>query len=185
MEEAFFLRVGAAAEGAGAPAEVTAAVSPVEAAVQAEGVQVEAGKVSPIVQAIDDAERRTRAEIRVHLSRRLWDRMPVLKRAWRTFFELGMQETREANAVLLYVNLRLKRFAVVADHGIAAQLNPEYWNQECQRLGEEFSGTYYENAIARSVERIGLALAEHFPLRIDEEDSQDRFNELPNTVSQD
>lgn len=137
-------------------------------------------KRSPIVDAIARAESRTSGEIQVHLTRRLWEPKPM-KRAWRLFAEFGMERTRERNAVLLYVNLRRHRFAVVADQGIHAQVGPTFWNDLASQLTQDFHSTHFENAIAHAVESIGDALARHFPAQAGLENS----NELPDTVTED
>lgn len=139
-----------------------------------------AGKRSPIVDAIARAEERTSGEIQVHLTRRLWERDPI-KRAWKLFNEFGMSNTRQRNAVLLYVNLRKHRFAIVADVGIHAQVGAEYWQGLAQALREDFHSTHFENAVAIAVTTIGATLSHFFPAQ----PGEDNPNELPNHVSED
>lgn len=122
---------------------------------------MEGGRVSPIVQALATT-RSSGCEIRVHLSRMLWDWMPPVKRAWKIFVQVGLDQTQNESGVLLYVNLRLRRFSIIADRGIVPHIPSDFWEVECRNLAEELVGTHPENAIARSVERVGRAVEQHF-----------------------
>ena len=169
------------AVASGAAAVVVVAELLVAAAVdQAEVVQVEAGNRgdSPILLAIRDAEAKSSGEIRVHLSKRLWEPNP-LKSAWRVFYMYGLEQTRQRNAVLLYVNLRHHKFAVIGDTGVDAAFGQIYWRQLVNRLQLDFNSTHFERAIASAVRSVGESLAQHFPA-----DPSD-IDELSNDVSRD
>ena len=117
---------------------------------------------SPIVQAIALAESGTTGEIRVHLSKRPFERSP-LSRATQLFEQFGMSLTHQHNGVLLYVNLRRRKFAIVADTGITAAAGPRYWDQLGRSLRENLLATHPEHAIALAVQEIGNVLRKHFP----------------------
>jgi uncharacterized membrane protein len=126
-----------------------------------------AGKehLSPIVKAISGVERIANAEIRVHVSKRLFERDPFA-RAEFLFQKYGMQRTTHRNGVLLYLNLRTKKFAVVADEGIHKELGQQYWDELAKQLRDDLQSTYYENAIALTVLTIGVTMSKYFPAEL-------------------
>ena len=110
---------------------------------------------SPIVAAIGAAERETTAEIRVHLSKRFIDRNPTL-RARKVFVELQMHKTELRNGVLLYVNLRRRKFAIVGDEGIHSKVGQDYWNSIADSLISGLKTKSTEEAIANTVLEVGM-----------------------------
>ena len=146
-------------------------------------VQVVAGnsKTSPIVEAIAEAESGTSGEIRVHLTKRWFERDPYA-RAQALFKSLGMTETRLRNGVLLYANLRKRRFAVVGDEGIHQAVGQEFWEGLAKRLSERLLSTHPERAIAAAVQEIGIELKRHFPSHASPDGNP---NELSNEITED
>jgi uncharacterized membrane protein len=138
------------------------------------------GNKDLIVEAIARAERGTTGEIRVHLSRRLLEK-DAMRRARRLFTRFEMHQTEDRNAVLLYVNLRRHKLAVVGDEGIHHRVGDEFWKKLVHELRSDLKGTHPENAIAMAVHRIGEELAKHFPL----ERGARHPNKLSNEVSED
>lgn len=137
-------------------------------------------KHSPIVRAITEAEAGTTGEIRVHLSRH-WIEPNTLKRARRLFARFGMQRTEHRNGILLYVNLRRKRLAVVGDVAIDACVGEAFWKKLISDLERDLRATHFENAISNTVRKIGEELARHFPAGAEGHTN----NELPNLVTED
>ncbi len=135
---------------------------------------------SPIVQAIAHAEAGTTGEIRVHLSRK-WIEQNPMQRARTLFEQFGMHQTTHRNAVLIYVNLRRRKFAIFGDSGVNEVVGPHYWEQVATNLREHLRGTHPERAIAFSVQEVGEVLKKYFPADPD----SDNTNELPNLVSED
>lgn len=119
-------------------------------------------RISPIVQAIAWAEARSTAEVRVHISRRWFDKDPF-GHASEIFSRFGMARTMSRNAVLFYFNQRLRRFAIVADTGADAALGKAYWAGLGASLREDLLSTHFENAIAIAVRTLGISLSDHFP----------------------
>lgn len=165
-----------AGEAAEAGALAAAADDPAEEAQVAAGKQ----KHSPIVEAIARAENHTRAEIRVHLSERIFEK-DALARARQIFTRLGMSQTRERNAVLLYVNLRRRRFAIYGDQAVHDRLGDPVWRKILATLREDLLGTHPERAVAQCVDLIGVVLGQLFP----KVPGRDNPNELPDQVSLD
>jgi len=133
-----------------------------------------------ITDAIALAEKQTSGEIRVHLSQRIFDHDPM-KSARKWFTQLDLHGTRYHNGVLLYINLRRKKFAILGDTGIHARVGQEYWNQVAVKLQEGLRSTHVENAVVEAVENIGKVLKKHFPL----EDGDENPDELSNEVTDD
>lgn len=115
-----------------------------------------------IVQAIRDAERSTSGEVRVYVESRC-SYVDALDRAVELFAEMGMQATRERNAVLVYVAVKDHQLAVFGDEGIHQKVGPDYWNTEVLKMIRDFNRENYAVGIAGCVEDIGQALQEHFP----------------------
>jgi uncharacterized membrane protein len=130
------------------------------------GVRAGPRLVSPVVRAIADTERMGTSEIRVHLSRR-WRERDAFGRARGLFAAYGMQRTQRRNAVLIYLNLRTRDFAVVADEGALRALEPRYWDELGSMLRDDLLATHPENAIALAVRTVGASLARYFPHDID------------------
>ena len=143
-------------------------------------VQVAPGKYSPIVRAINEAEKGTTGEIRVHLSRKWFDKDPY-RSALRVFNRFGMSRTSHRNGVLLYVNLRKKNFAIVGDEAIHGNVGQRYWEELVRHLRADLHSTHFENAIAMAVSTIGITLKKFFPL----ERGVEHENELSNEVTTD
>jgi uncharacterized membrane protein len=137
-------------------------------------------KHSPIVDAIAAAESGTTGEIRVHLTRRWFEKDPYT-RAWKLFHQFGMSRTTQRNGVLLYVNLRKHLFAIVGDEGVHHLVGQQYWESLAKALREDLLSTHSERAIATAVLTIGETLKKFFPVGLDNENP----DELPNTVTED
>lgn len=150
-------------------------------AARGEEAQVAVGETSPIVREIIRAEKRTTGEIRVHISERRRDKDPYAS-GLKIFHEHKMTRTQHRNGVLLYVNRRLRRFAIVADTGIHAVVGQSYWDSLAQLLADDLKSTHWENAVSMAVRTIGVTLSMHFPAAAPGKSNPD---ELSNEVSRD
>ncbi len=121
---------------------------------------------SLLQQALIEAEEGSTGEIRVHLSRRPFE-PNALKRATRLFDRFGMNRTAQRNAVLLYVNLRKHRFAIVADRGFSQAVEPMVWDRIAAELSDHFRSTHPDRAMAIAIIRIGVQLQKHFPAHLE------------------
>jgi uncharacterized membrane protein len=135
-----------------------------------------------MARAVEAAESRTSGEIRVHLERRVprahgTSDEAVLTRARALFNRLGMEHTRERNAVLIYLAIEDRRLAIVGDEGVHARVGDDYW----LRIRDVMVGHLREgrnrDAILEAVADVGRVLGEHFPRRRDDVD------ELPDRPS--
>ena len=132
-----------------------------------------------IVKAIQDAEARSRGEVRVHVSQQA---VPdVEPAAARQFETLGMTRTAERNGVLLFVAPVSQTFAVVGDEGIHARCGPDFWKDVAAAVEADFRAGRFTDGIVKGVARVGDALATHFPRTGGAADA----NELPDEVTED
>jgi len=137
-----------------------------------------------IVKAIQDAERRSRGEVRVHVSRQAVEEVQpnaVQAAAARQFEALGMTRTAERNGVLLFVAPASQAFAVIGDEGIHARCGPDFWKDVAAAMETDFRAGRYTAGIGRGVARVGEALATHFP----REEGTTDTNELSDEVTED
>ncbi len=132
-----------------------------------------------IVAAIREAESRTRAEIRVHVSRR---KVADAKAAGASAFEkLGMTATAERNGVLVFLAPRSHSFAVLGDSGIHERCGQEFWTTVTKAMAVHFREGRFTDGVVAGVGALGSELARHFPRHPGDGDR----NELPDTVSHD
>ena len=133
--------------------------------------------VKSIVEAIQKAEAQTSAEIRVHLQHFcLGD---ALKKAKKQFYKLKMQRTRHRNAVLIFVALKSRRFAIYGDEGIHRQAGDVFWGETRDKIASYFSKGQIKEGIIAGIHSAGEKLAGYFPA------GPHHPNELPDTVTED
>ena len=115
-----------------------------------------------IVDAIREAEKKTSGEIRVFVQRGnlKGDALPAAQKQFRN---LGMQKTKERNAVLIFVAPRARKFAVVGDDGVHQKCAEEYWTQLVNSMREHFQKEDFTRALLEAIERTGELLRQHFP----------------------
>ena len=135
-----------------------------------------------IVAAVNAAEDRTAAEIRVHLERRVAQGRrertgDALLRAREVFVALKMHETALRGGVLIYLAVEDRKLAIVGDEAIHARVDPGYWEAIRDRMVERLREGAARDAVVRAVTDVGAVLAREFPRRPDDVD------ELPDDVS--
>ena len=115
-----------------------------------------------LITAIEQAELETSGEIRVHLSRRFFE-TDLLKSAKQKFDDLGMHDTREKNAVLLYFNLRKRKFALWAGEGLHQKVKQDFWNELVHEIKRAIHEKDITHGMIHAISKIGAALGKHFP----------------------
>jgi len=130
-----------------------------------------------IVAAIAKSERQTSGQIRVFVSRKEVE--DALEHAKARFLTLGMDQTRDRNAVLIYFAPRSHKFAVVGDTAVHERCGDAFWQQLTAAMSEALKNQQFTGAVTLAVERCGALLAEHFP------PNPDGTNELPDQVERD
>lgn len=128
-----------------------------------------------VVAAIQKAEKKTSGEIRVHIEKtsngEIWDR------AMEVFHLLKMDNTKEANAVLLYVAIEDRNFVIYGDKGINKVVPPDFWESTKDEIVAEFKKGNFKQGLVNGILKAGEQLQQHFPW------SEGNTNELSNKIS--
>ena len=133
------------------------------------------GDLDDVAAAVARAERRTAAEIRVHLDHRCPG--DPMARAVQVFERLGMHATEHRAGVLVYVAVTDHKLAVIGDAGIHARVGQDYWDALVARVLAHLREGRPRDGLVHAVDEVGAALATHFPRRRDDR------NELADQVS--
>jgi len=126
-----------------------------------------AAELATIGAAVKASEAVHRGEIRIAIEgplplRSLLHSVSCRERAGELFHSLGVAATREANGILIYVQLIDRQVEILAGHGITARVPQAEWDATCRRMLE-------------AIERITVLLSQHFPA------TGDNPNELDDT----
>jgi len=111
--------------------------------------------------AIHEAEAKTSGEIRVMVSHR--SAPDPVAAAQQAFLRLGMQQTKQRNAVLLFVAPRSRTFAVIGDEAVHAKCGDAFWRELADAMTGFFKRGEYTDGLVHGIRRAGVLLAEHFP----------------------
>jgi uncharacterized membrane protein len=128
--------------------------------------------------AVSVSERKHRGEIRFAVEGAL-DFVPVLRgltahqRALEVFALLRVWDTDENTGVLLYLQLVDREIQIVADRGIAKQIEQPEWDAICRRMERSFADGHYEAGALAAISEVSDLLARHFPA------TTNNPNELP------
>lgn len=128
-----------------------------------------------IVSAIQQAEKNTSGEIRVHIENH--SEKPPLERAQEVFYQLGMQDTSARNGVLFYVGVDDRSFAIIGDEGIDKVVENDFWDCTKDVVISHFKENKFKEGLVEGVLRAGERLKTFFPYADDDK------NELPDTIS--
>jgi uncharacterized membrane protein len=128
-----------------------------------------------ILAAVQEAERNTSGEIRIHLAYKTCG--PVYGHAQKIFQRIGMTRTSQRNGVLIFLATHDKKFAVLGDVGINEKVPEGFWNDIVQIMQEHFKQNKFAEGIAEAVLRIGEKLKAYFPYQTNDK------NELSDNIS--
>lgn len=129
-----------------------------------------------IVDAIRQAERTTSGEIRVHLEPST-GKLDIFERAMEVFHALKMDNTKEANGVLIYVAVEDRNFVIYGDKGINDVVANDFWESTKELIVSHFKKGHFKDGLVEGVLKAGEQLQKHFPW--DEDDT----NELSDQIS--
>jgi len=135
-----------------------------------------ASEEEQLIAAIQQAERRTSGEVRLFIESHCRFVDP-LDRAAEIFLQLGMINTQERNATLIYVAVKDKQAAVLGDEGIYRKLGQQYWNDIVTEMMLYFKKENLTEGISGCIARLGEALHHYFPF-----DRDTDKNELPDEI---
>ncbi len=128
-----------------------------------------------VIEAIQQAEKNTSGEIRVHIENHT--EKPPLERAQEVFLALGMHATAARNGVLFYVGVADKSFAILGDEGIDKAVESDFWDCTKDTVIDHFKQQRFADGLVAGILRAGERLKQYFPYA--DEDK----NELPDTIS--
>lgn len=129
-----------------------------------------------IVQAIQEAEKKTSGEVRVHIEKKCPKKDPI-KRAINLFQKLRMHKTDLRNGVIVYVATEDHLLAIWGDEGIHAKVGQEFWENTLITLQKDFKTNQIKNGLTKALLDIGEKLQQHFPYQKDDK------NELDDSIS--
>ena len=128
-----------------------------------------------IISAIRVAEKNTSGEIRIHMESST--KKVHYERALEVFQLLEMHNTKDANAVLIYVAVDDKKFVIYGDTGINNVVPKDFWNTTKDVMQNHFKTGNFKQGIVDGILKAGEELQDHFPYQKDDE------NELSNEIS--
>lgn len=128
-----------------------------------------------VVEAILTAENNTSGEIRVHIEPTAT--VDHYERAQEVFHLLKMDNTRDANGVLLYVAVNDRKFVIFGDKGINDVVSDTFWNDTKDIIQGHFKDGNFKQGIVEGILKAGEELKVHFPWNSND------TNELSNEVS--
>lgn len=131
-----------------------------------------------ISEAIKENEKTTAGEIRVAIKDDIpfFGKSDIRKLAEQEFFRLGMNNTRDKTGILIYVNLLLRQFYILADSGINKKVEQQTWDNIRNEIQNEFKLGHYTEGLIYGINEVGRILSSHFPIKPDD------VNELTNKV---
>jgi uncharacterized membrane protein len=115
-----------------------------------------------IVAAIQEAERQTSGEIRIHVQPKAFGG-DIRTVGERTFERLGMTKTALRNGVLLFIATEEQRFVILGDGGIDEKVPAGFWDEIAAKLTIRFSKGELTEGIVEAITAAGQQLREYFP----------------------
>jgi uncharacterized membrane protein len=128
-----------------------------------------------IISAIRIAEKNTSGEIRIHMESST--KKVHYERALEVFQHLEMHNTKDANAVLIYVAVDDKKFVIYGDTGINNLVPKDFWDTTKDVMQNHFKTGNFKQGIVDGILKAGEELQDHFPYQKDDQ------NELSNEIS--
>jgi uncharacterized membrane protein len=128
-----------------------------------------------IISAIRTAEKNTSGEIRIHMESST--KKVHYERALEVFQLLEMHNTKDANAVLIYVAVDDKKFVIYGDTGINNVVPKDFWDTTKDVMQNHFKTGNFKQGLVDGILKAGEELRDHFPYQKDDE------NELSNEIS--
>ena len=126
---------------------------------------------------IQEAESKTSGEIRVYMEHHC-PHHDALQRVKELFTKLQMEKTTARNAVLIYVALTDRKFAIFGDTAIYEKAGgAHFWEKAAEKLTGHLRKNEVADGLYNCIHELGAALAEHFPY-----DPSTKNNELPNDI---
>ena len=130
-----------------------------------------------VVSAIKEAESRTTGEIRVFIENRC-KYMDAMHRAKELFTKLGMHKTEHHNAIIVYLAIKDRQYAIFGDVAIFEKAGGAFfWEKAAAQLKNYLKNNQVTEGLCICINELGIALAQHFPF-----DAAVPKNELPDEI---
>lgn len=129
-----------------------------------------------IISAIEEAEKNTSGEIRVHIEKKCNE--DVLDHAAFIFDKLEMQKTALRNGVLIYLAVEDKKLAILGDAGINLKVPQGFWEEIKNVMITNFKEGKFTEGLSKGIILAGEQLKKHYPY-----DKENDENELSNEIS--
>ncbi|MGY5352676.1 TPM domain-containing protein [Wenyingzhuangia sp. IMCC45533] len=128
-----------------------------------------------IVKAIQEAEKNTSGEIRVHVEASFEG--DPMDRAIDVFNNLEMFKTQARNGVLFYIATASKQFVILGDDGINNVVPKDFWESTKDKVINQFKLGEYSKGIIEGIQEAGNQLKTYFEYQSDD------TNELSDEIS--
>ncbi len=128
-----------------------------------------------IAKAIENAEKQTSGEIRVHIESTC--KSEVLDRAAHVFKTLSLHKTKERNGVLFYMSVKDHKFAIIGDAGINSVVPEDFWETTKETVLDYFRKGDFAQGLIEGIEMAGNHLKQYFPYQ------ENDVNELSDEIS--
>ena len=92
----------------------------------------------------------------------------VERAAFTHFYAAGLQATRDATGVLIYISVLERRVWILGDRGINERLPQQAWQEFVKRLTAGIKERKQSEVFCATIEEIGLLLHTHFPPKSDD-----------------
>lgn len=129
-----------------------------------------------IVSAIKSAELNTSGEVKVHIEANSSSLNPM-DRAVEVFSMLEMHKTAQENAVLFYLAVSDRKFAILGDKGIDKVVPENFWESVKELLKSYFVKNEYADGLVAGIHLAGEQLKKYFPYQSDD------INEISDDIS--
>lgn len=134
-----------------------------------------ADQIKRIESCIQEAEKNTSGEIRIHLEERCYGN--PLNHAAYIFRKLKMHKTELRNGIIFYLAVKDRKFSIYGDEGIHKNVPEGFWDSVRDKMLERFKEEKFTDGLCCGIEMAGNELKKYFPLL-----SSDK-NELSNEVT--
>ncbi len=111
--------------------------------------------------AIKHLEHQTSGEIRLHVEGNCEG--DPYERAVHIFHRLHMHKTKHHNAILFYLAVNHKKFAIVGDEGIHKKVADNFWETVKEHVISQFKQSRFTEGICEGIEMTGEMLKLYFP----------------------
>ena len=128
-----------------------------------------------ILNSIAEAEKLSSGEIRLFVEKTVPDNLP--EHVIGVFKRLRMHHTLERNAVLIYLAMESRQFAIFGDKGIHEKMGIQFWTKEAADLHRQFSEGNVVGGLCNAIQDVGEVLKKHFPHQ------KTHGNQLPDDIA--